>query len=113
MDVVRRAYELWQQAGEPSGKDDEFYHRAKKELQEALDKENAPRREGRVCTAPSIGISGRNLGRRMIELVDLVLKFGCEVTQVLVRNAVRELTRQPVALGELISKFLLFPVHFH
>jgi hypothetical protein len=24
MDVVRRAYELWQQAGEPSGKDDEF-----------------------------------------------------------------------------------------
>jgi hypothetical protein len=24
MDVVRRAYELWQQAGELSGKDDEF-----------------------------------------------------------------------------------------
>ena len=43
MDVVRRAYELWQQAGEPSGKDDEFYHQAKKELQEALDKENQPR----------------------------------------------------------------------
>jgi hypothetical protein len=42
MDVVRRAYELWQQAGEPSGKDDEFYHQAKKELQEALDKENQP-----------------------------------------------------------------------
>ena len=40
MDVVRRAYELWQQAGEPSGKDDEFYHQAKKELQEALDREN-------------------------------------------------------------------------
>ena len=46
MDVVRRAYELWQQAGEPSGKDDdEFYHQAKKELQEALDRENQPRRE--------------------------------------------------------------------
>ena len=42
MDVVRRAYELWQQAGEPSGKDDEFYHQAKKELQEALDRENQP-----------------------------------------------------------------------
>src|SRR5215207_3598758 len=42
MDVVRRAYELWQQAGEPSGKDDEFYHQAKKELQEALDKEQQP-----------------------------------------------------------------------
>ena len=45
MDVVRRAYELWQQAGEPSGKDDEFYHQAKKELQEALDRENQLRRE--------------------------------------------------------------------
>jgi hypothetical protein len=43
MDVVRRAYELWQQAGEPSGKDDDFYHQAKKELQEALDKEKQPR----------------------------------------------------------------------
>ena len=40
MDVVRRAYELWQQAGEPSGKDDEFYHQAKKELQEALERES-------------------------------------------------------------------------
>ena len=45
MDVVQRAYELWQQAGEPSGKDDEFYHQAKKELQEAMDRENQPRRE--------------------------------------------------------------------
>ena len=45
MDVVRRAYELWQQAGEPLGKDDEFYHQAEKELQEALDRENQPRRE--------------------------------------------------------------------
>ena len=45
MDVVRRAYELWQQAGEPSGKDEEFYHQAKKELQEALDKDNQTRAE--------------------------------------------------------------------
>jgi Protein of unknown function (DUF2934) len=45
MDVVRRAYELWQQAGEPSGKDEEFYHQAKKELQEALDKNNPTRAE--------------------------------------------------------------------
>ena len=55
-----------------------------------------------VCTAPSVAVSGRSLRDRMIELMDLLLKFGCEVTQVLVRNAVRELTRQPVALGELI-----------
>jgi hypothetical protein len=37
IDVVRRAYQLWQQAGEPSGKDDEFYHQARRELRESLD----------------------------------------------------------------------------
>jgi hypothetical protein len=26
IDIVRRAYELWQQAGEPKGRDQEFYH---------------------------------------------------------------------------------------
>jgi hypothetical protein len=45
IDVVRRAYELWQQAGEPPDRDEEFYHQAKKELQAALDKENEPDRE--------------------------------------------------------------------
>jgi hypothetical protein len=39
MDVVRRAYELWQQAGEPSGRDAEFYLAAKAELQQRLDRE--------------------------------------------------------------------------
>jgi hypothetical protein len=37
IDVVRRAYELWQLAGEPDGKDDEFYFQAKQMLQLALD----------------------------------------------------------------------------
>jgi hypothetical protein len=32
MDVVRRAYQLWQQAGEPSGRDEEFYYLAEQEL---------------------------------------------------------------------------------
>jgi hypothetical protein len=41
MDVIRRAYELWQQAGEPTGRDDEFYHAAKSELQERLDREDS------------------------------------------------------------------------
>jgi hypothetical protein len=52
---------------------------------------------------------GDDPGRRFAALV------GCEVPEVLVRNAVMERTRQPVAFGELISKFLLFPVpiHFH
>lgn len=39
IDVVRRAYELWQQAGEPSGRDEEFYLAAKAELQRRLDRE--------------------------------------------------------------------------
>jgi hypothetical protein len=43
MDVVRRAYELWEQAGKPEGRDQEFYLEAERELQEALNK-NAPRR---------------------------------------------------------------------
>ena len=32
MDIVRRAYELWEQAGKPDGKDQEFYHQAEQEL---------------------------------------------------------------------------------
>ena len=32
IDIVRRAYQLWQQAGEPQGKDEEFYHLAEQEL---------------------------------------------------------------------------------
>ena len=39
IDIVRRAYELWQKAGEPEGKDQEFYHQAEKELNEAQDRE--------------------------------------------------------------------------
>jgi len=35
MDIVRRTYELWQQAGEPEGKDQEFYRQAEQELRNA------------------------------------------------------------------------------
>ena len=38
IEIVRRAYELWEQAGKPEGKDQEFYLQAERELQEALDK---------------------------------------------------------------------------
>jgi Protein of unknown function (DUF2934) len=31
-DVIRRAYELWEQAGKPEGRDEEFYHQAEQEL---------------------------------------------------------------------------------
>ncbi|MEA2262353.1 MAG: hypothetical protein QOJ51_5178 [Acidobacteriaceae bacterium] len=33
IDIVRRAYELWEQAGKPEGRDQEFYHQAERELQ--------------------------------------------------------------------------------
>jgi hypothetical protein len=35
MDIVRRAYELWEQAGKPDGRDQEFYHQAERELRKA------------------------------------------------------------------------------
>jgi hypothetical protein len=38
MNVVRRAYELWEQAGKPEGRDQEFYFEAERQLQEALAK---------------------------------------------------------------------------
>jgi hypothetical protein len=38
MDIVRRAYLLWEQAGRPEGRDQEFYLQAERELQEELNK---------------------------------------------------------------------------
>jgi hypothetical protein len=35
MDIVRRAYQLWQENGQPEGKDQEFYFQAERELKEA------------------------------------------------------------------------------
>ena len=35
IEIVRRAYELWEQAGKPEGRDQEFYHQAERELTEA------------------------------------------------------------------------------
>ena len=34
IDIVRRAYELWQENGKPEGKEQEFYYQAEKELNE-------------------------------------------------------------------------------
>jgi hypothetical protein len=33
MKVIRRAYELWEKAGKPEGRDQEFYHQARRELE--------------------------------------------------------------------------------
>ena len=35
MKIARRAYELWQQAGQPKDRDEEFYLQAERELNEA------------------------------------------------------------------------------
>jgi hypothetical protein len=35
MKITRRVYALWQQAGEPNDRDDEFYLQAERELNEA------------------------------------------------------------------------------
>jgi hypothetical protein len=35
INIVRRAYELWEQAGKPDGRDRDFYHQAERELQKA------------------------------------------------------------------------------
>jgi Protein of unknown function (DUF2934) len=32
IEIVRRAYQLWQEAGEPARRDQEFYHLAEQEL---------------------------------------------------------------------------------
>ena len=37
--ITSRAYELWEQAGKPEGRDEEFYLQAEKELQEELKRE--------------------------------------------------------------------------
>jgi hypothetical protein len=34
MEIVRRAYELWEQAGKPEGKEQEFYRQAEQELRD-------------------------------------------------------------------------------
>jgi hypothetical protein len=34
--VIHRAYELWERARKPEGRDEEFYYQAEKELQEEL-----------------------------------------------------------------------------
>jgi Protein of unknown function (DUF2934) len=34
IEIVRRAYQIWESAGKPDGKDEEFYHQAERELEE-------------------------------------------------------------------------------
>jgi hypothetical protein len=38
IDIVRLAYKLWEEAGKPEGRDQEFYLQALHQLQQSLDK---------------------------------------------------------------------------
>ncbi len=47
-DIVRRAYELWQENGQPEGRDEEFYLQAERELKEAEERGGPPHRKRAV-----------------------------------------------------------------
>jgi hypothetical protein len=34
IEIVRRAYKIWELSGKPEGRDQEFYYRAERELEE-------------------------------------------------------------------------------
>jgi hypothetical protein len=40
--VVRRAYHLWEKAGKPEGRDQEFYHQAERELEGEPEDDETP-----------------------------------------------------------------------
>ncbi|WP_159009092.1 DUF2934 domain-containing protein [Bradyrhizobium sp. S69] len=43
IEIVRRAYKIWEESGKPEGKDQEFYHRAERELEDELAQREATR----------------------------------------------------------------------
>ena len=46
--VKRRAYELWEAAGRPEGRGEEFWHQASAEITPSGAKEDVPVRKGRA-----------------------------------------------------------------
>jgi len=38
--IRKRAFELWEQVGKPEGREDEFWHQAQRELQDAEGRED-------------------------------------------------------------------------
>jgi hypothetical protein len=42
MQIVRRAYQLWEQAGKPEGRDQEFYHEAERQLKNEEEPKESP-----------------------------------------------------------------------
>jgi hypothetical protein len=46
IEIVRRAYELWEQAGKPNGRDQEFYLQAERELTESATPDETDQKTG-------------------------------------------------------------------
>jgi hypothetical protein len=71
--IRRRAYELWEQAGRPHGRSDEFWHAARAELNvesakdEALDDPRAPPIEEPPEIAAEHGVPVGMPGERIVE----------------------------------------------
>jgi hypothetical protein len=40
--IIHRAYEIWEKNNKPEGRDEEFYHQAEQELQEAGEPQKLP-----------------------------------------------------------------------
>ena len=65
MELTRRAYELWQQAGEPKDRDEEFYHQAEREMNGSPDNAitatipPAPSHAGPATTASNVACVAR------------------------------------------------------
>ena len=60
VDILPRAYELWERAGKPDGRDSKFYHQAERELQKQT---NKPSQNSRV-NAPSAASAIKDLDRQ-------------------------------------------------
>jgi Protein of unknown function (DUF2934) len=54
IEIVRRAYKIWEDSGKPEGKDQEFYHRAERELEE----EQAQRKAGQSAIGRWLNLPG-------------------------------------------------------
>jgi DUF2934 family protein len=51
-----RAHELWQQAGKPEGRDNEFWHLAERDLQERPEHPEPTPKRSEAAMVPPIGL---------------------------------------------------------
>ena len=59
--IIHRAYELWERAEKPEGRDEEFYHQAEKELNEGITGEEKSETFLMTLLARKCGVTPQNL----------------------------------------------------